>query len=42
MNLEFASRIEQPGYVADWAKRVAYNVELSADDKETCAAADEY
>ena len=42
MNLEFASRIEQPGYVADWAKRVAYNVELSADDKEMCAAADEY
>lgn len=42
MNLDFAARLEQPWYVADWAKKVVYNTELSADEKDMNAEADEY
>jgi hypothetical protein len=42
MNTEFASIIEQSGYLADWARKVVYNVELSAEDKEMNTAAEAY
>lgn len=42
MNMEFASIIEQPGYLADWARKVTYKCELSAEDKDVNAAADAY
>lgn len=42
MNTEFASIIEQPGFVSDWARKVVYNCELSAEEKEMNTAADAY
>lgn len=42
MNMEFATRLEQPGYLADWARKIVYNCELSADDREMNAAADDF
>lgn len=42
MNMEFAARLEQPGYLADWARKIVYNCELSAEDREMNVAADEF
>lgn len=42
MNTEFASRLEQPGYVAEWASKIIYNRELSAEDKEMNVVADAF
>jgi hypothetical protein len=42
MNTEFAARLEQPGYIADWSKKNVYGYELSAEDKEMNAAADAF
>lgn len=42
MTTEFASRLEQPGYIADWARKVVYNCELSAADMDMNTAADEF
>lgn len=42
MNLDFASILERPGFINDWARKVQYNIELSADEKEMNAAADAF
>lgn len=42
MNSEFAARLEQPGYIADWARKVNYNCELSAEDLDMNLATDSF
>lgn len=42
MNMDFASILERPGFINDWARKVQYNVELSADEKEMNKAADAF
>jgi hypothetical protein len=42
MTTEFAARLEQPGYIADWARKVVYNCELSAEDHEMNNVADAF
>lgn len=42
MNLDFASALDRPGFATDWARKVVYNMELSSDEKEMNAAADDY
>lgn len=42
MNFDFASALERPGFINDWARKVQYNIELSADEKEMSKAADAF
>lgn len=42
MNLDFASALERPGFINDWARKIVYNIDLSAEEKEMNAAADDY
>ena len=42
MTSEFAARLEQPKYIAEWAMRNAYGLELSAEDRDMNAATDEF
>ena len=42
MTSEFAARLEQPGYISDWARKVVYNCELSAEDRDMNSAADAF
>jgi hypothetical protein len=42
MNLDFASALERPGFINDWARKVVYDITLSAEEKEMNAAADDY
>lgn len=42
MNLDFASALERPGFINDWARKVQYNIALSEDEKEMSKAADAF
>jgi hypothetical protein len=42
MTTEFAARLEQPKYMAEWAMKNVYGLELSAEDKDMNAACDEF
>lgn len=42
MNLELSSKMKETGFLADWAARVQYGMELSDDHRETSEALDEW
>lgn len=42
MNLDFASALERPGFINDWARKVQYNIALSEEEREMSKAADAF
>lgn len=42
MNLELSTKMKEAGFLADWAERVQYGLELTDDHKETSEALDEW